>query len=298
MGERYGFAVNMRAMIIRAEGGTMRGGRLWIAGYTAFAVLAVAVFLYIRFPGDVFRDYIAASVEEAYPAVTLTLGDVTPAFPWGVKIAAAELRFLEHADRTITVGNVRVTPSLLAFLKGRTALRLEGTGYGGKIGLKAQYPKAFSLSGPVKAEVDCADIPVQQVSTLQELLLRKVTGKLNADVTFSGRPERFRDGRGRFKFTVHNGVYPLQEPVMGIDKLEFTTIEGDVQLGGRTLKVLRLALTGEKMNYTLKGNLSLTDEEFARNVLDMTGTLEVRGTNRKIPFSLSGTFGNPVVRLM
>jgi type II secretion system protein N len=276
----------------------MKEKKLRIVGYTVCALVALAVFLYIRFPGDVFRDYLVTSLEESYPGVALSLGDVAPALPWGVTIAKAELRFLEHGDRSITVEGVRLMPSLIALLQGRTALRVKGTGYGGNIDVRAEYPRAFSLSGPVKAELDCANIPVQQVPALQELLMRKVTGKLNADLTFSGKLDKFREGRGRFKFTVQNGVYPLQEPVMGIDKLDFTIIDGDVQLGERTLKVLRLTLTGEKMTYTLKGNLSLGDGDLVQGSLDMTGTLEVRGTNRKIPFNLSGTFGNPVVRLM
>ena len=272
---------------------SMKGKRIRFVGYASFGLLMVAVFLYARFPADAVRDYLIAHLEEEYPGVSLSLEYVKPALPIGLAAKAVDVRSRENPNRALKADEIVIRLSLISLMKGKTSLLFRGTGYGGRTHGTINFPRAFSTAGSMKAEINLEDIDTRNLSALHEMLARQITGKLNASLTFGGRPEKIIEGSGRIKFTILNGTYPLREAVAGIDKIAFTAIAGDVQLSDRNLKINRLNLTGEKLNYSLKGNIALGGQKLGESSLDLTGSVEIRGANKKIPLSVNGTLDKP-----
>jgi type II secretion system protein N len=146
--------------------------------------------------------------------------------------------------------------------------------------------------------VNLRDIRIEKCAWLREALVRQITGTLKGSVAFSGTAEALKNGAGTVDFTLTNGTFPLQESFLGMEKIDFTRVEGKVSFRNGTLKVTQLTLTGDKIRCSLKGNILLADD-FQASQIDLNGTIElpVQG-NKRVALTISGTIGNAKSRIM
>ena len=63
----------------------MKKLRTWFA-YSFYIFVLGAFFVYILFPAEVVSRYIVARATAVYPDVRLTIGDVSPILPPGLKL--------------------------------------------------------------------------------------------------------------------------------------------------------------------------------------------------------------------
>jgi type II secretion system protein N len=128
--------------------------------------------------------------------------------------------------------------------------------------------------------------------------VRQVTGTLKGTINLTGTAEALKNGTGTVDFTLTNGTYPLQEPFLGLDKIDYSRAEGKASFRNGALKVTQLTLTGEKLRCSLKGNILLADD-FQASKLDLNGTIELPLLgNKRVTLTIGGTIGNPNSRVI
>ena len=123
-------------------------------------------------------------------------------------------------------------------------------------------------------------------------------GRSKGSIAFSGTAEALKNGTGTVDFTLTNGTYPLQESFLGLDRIDFSRVEGKASFRNGALKITQLTLTGDKLRCSLKGNILLADD-FQESQIDLNGTIELplQG-NKRVTLAISGTLGNPKSRFM
>ena len=194
--------------------------------------------------------------------------------------------------------DLTVRPGGLSLLRGRLTILMAAEGYGGGIEGRIDFSRLFSFQGPLSAAVNLRDIRVEKCAWLRDVLVRQVTGTLKGSVAFSGTAEALKNGTGTVDFTLTNGTFPLQESFLGIEKIDFTRVEGKAGFRSGALKITQLTLTGEKLRCSLKGNILLADDLQASQI-DLNGTIELPAQgNRRLTLTISGTLGNPRSRIM
>lgn len=269
-----------------------------IVGYPLAGIAMLLAFLYLRFPGGALTDYLKAAVAARYPGAVLSIDTLRPSFPPGVALADITLGMRDRADALLRADSLTVRPGGLALLRGRLAIHAAAEGYGGDVRGKVEFSQLFSLRGPLTAAVEIRNLRVDRWTWLRELFVRQVTGTLKGTIEFSGTAEALKNGTGTVDFTLTNGIYPLQEPFLGLDKIEYSRAEGKASFRNGALKVTQLTLTGEKIRCSLKGNILLADD-FSASKLDLNGTIELPLLgNKRVTLTIDGTVGNPRSRVM
>jgi type II secretion system protein N len=266
--------------------------------YVSVGLFALILFLYIRFPSGMFRDYFIASVSAGNPDLSLSLGDVNPRFPPGLVITKVILQSKTRTEASLQADSLTIQPVLTSLFKGQTSMQFQARGYGGHMEGMTTHREAFSFSGPAKVSLSFENLPIERISSLQDFFGRMVSGKLRGSLSFDGSSKSIREGKGQLKFTLMNGNYQLFENLAGFDRLDFNVVDGQVSLSDRILKIGKLTMTGEKLNISLKGDITFGADNFKSSQLNLTGSIEVRTPAvKRFPFSLTGTMENPVTKL-
>ena len=270
-----------------------------IAGYTLFALAALAVFLYLRFPGRDIARFFASSLSDLNPRAVLLIDDVKPAFPPGLKLGKISLRTGDGSAAFFQADGMTVKPEYLSLLKDRKILLVTASVYGGTVKGRIGGDRLHSLPDPLTAGVELDGIDIERSGYLKERLDRQVTGKLKGTLNFSGSMKDIPGGSGVMEFTLHNGTYPLRESLMGIDRLDFRSVDAQLALKNGVLTVSRLKLAGDRISGSLSGDISLHRQDIKASPINLSGSFEMAGQGgRKISLSLGGTIGNPVVKFM
>ena len=269
-----------------------------IIGYPLAGIAMLLVFLYLRFPGEALTDYVKAAVAAQYPGATLSIDTIRPSFPPGLALSNITVGLRNRPDPILRVDDLTIRPGGLALLRGRLAILATATGYGGEVRGKVEFSRLFSFQGPLTAAVDIRDLRIDKWAWLRELFVRQVTGTLKGTINLTGTAEALKNGTGTVDFTLTNGTYPLQEPFLGLDKIDYSRVEGKASFRNGALKVTQLTLTGEKLRCSLKGNILLADD-FQASKLDLNGTIELPLLgNKRVTLTIGGTIGNPNSRVI
>lgn len=267
-------------------------------GYAAFAAAALIFFLYLRFPGDIFARYAVSSVSAMNPDAILLIGDVSPGIPPGIRFKNIALGFRDNPLATLQADTVTATPGYGALMKGQTTVSLSAAGYGGTMKGELGGGRFLSLQGPISVKMTLDGLTMEKIGYLRERLGRQITGKLKGALNYSGNPQAPAAGAGNIDLTLSSGSYPLQESIMGFDRLDFKNVDAQISLKNGVLTINKLKLTGDKINASLSGDVTLNNGDIKSSRINLTCTLEAAGQNRKLSMALTGMLSNPTIRYM
>ncbi len=269
-----------------------------IAGYILAGIVMLLVFLYLRFPAEALRSYAEAVAAARYPQALLSIDAIRPSIPPGLAFSGITVAFRDSPDAALHVDRLSVRPGGLSLLSGRFTILTAAEGYGGGMEGRVDFSRLFSLQGPLSATVSLRDIRIEKCAWLKEALARQITGALKGSIAFSGTAETLKNGTGNVDFTLTNGTFPLQESFLGMEKIDFSRVEGKASFRNGALKVTQLTLSGEKLRCSLKGNILLADD-FQASQIDLNGTIELPAQgNKRVVLTIGGTIGNPKSRFM
>jgi type II secretion system protein N len=267
-------------------------------GYAAFAVAALILFLYLRFPGDVMVRYLVSSGSAMNPDQILNIDSAKPVIPPGMTFTNVVLGFRNNPRSAIQADTITIRPRYLSLLGGRTAVAFSANAYGGAIQGQADTNHFLSFRGPINWKLAADGLDIEKISYLKDRLGRQITGQFKGAMTFNGQLPSFFNGAGSLEFTLINGRYPFLEPVLGIDRLDFKEVEALVHLKNGVLTISKLKLTGEKINGVLSGAITLDSADINRSEINLNCAFELPPQNKKISMVLTGPLGNPRIRYM
>jgi type II secretion system protein N len=269
-----------------------------IAGYILAGIVMLLGFLYLRFPKEDLRDYLTAAAAARFPGTSFAVGALRPSFPPGFMLKDVTVVFRDRPEAILHADRLNVRPGGLALLRGRYAIVMAAEGYGGNAEARIDFSRLLSFRGPLNAEAGVNNVRIEKCAWLREALARPITGTLKGSITFTGSAEALKNGTGNIEFALTNGAYPLLESFLGIQKIDFTRVEGKVAYRNGALKINQLTLSGEKIRCSLKGNILLADH-VKESQIDLSGTIEIPGQgNKRITLNIGGTLANPVSRFM
>jgi type II secretion system protein N len=270
-----------------------------IIGYVLIGIVMLGLFLYLRFPGQSVTDYVKAAAAARYPQLMLSIEGTQPTFPPGMAFENVTVSPGGRPEATLQTSSLRIRPGGLSLLAGRLTLLMAAEGYGGVAKGRIDFSRLFSLQGPLTAGVTLQDIRIEKCTWLREALAHPMTGTLKGALSFNGTAEALKNGTGSIDFTVTNGSYQLLESFLGIEKIDFSKVEGKASVRNGALKITQLTLTGEKLRCSLKGDIILA-EDFQDSRIDMNGTIEIlmKDSSRRVTLTIGGTIGKPQSRLM
>ena len=217
-------------------------------------------------------------------------------FPLGVKLKNVTLSSDAFGPYPLFQGEALDMQYSWQSLLGKSAhLGLRGNAYNGSFRGSIAVASLAKIYPPAQAEVDFKNIDLQKVGLIKNKFGREISGKargwLNYTADAGGNIEE-----GALNIFIAAGAYPLGEPFLGIEKIDFEAGQIKAAFKNGSVILEKIEISGSKINCLLAGDI-FPAANFAESRLNLRGTIEVAGKDKiKMQVTISGTLANPVFK--
>lgn len=275
--------------------------------YTLFTLVALLLFLYLRFPSQAVRDLIVVEVEKAKPELKVTAEGAYPVFPPGLKLKPFTLAYDDIP--IIRMTHLKMIPGLISMFRQNKEMDFNGPLGSGS--LKGNAQVALDERRPkINVVMNLARVPIEALEVLDMWPDYKLAGEMNTHIIYDSR--KGAGGSTSINADITPAKIILNEPLMGIEQMEFTQIVAEMTLTPRMLQIARCEMFGNQIEGKITGSiifrqplqnsritLSCTLKPqpafAAEHKNDMIGGLlgSEAALKRGVVFRISGTLGNP-----
>ncbi len=242
--------------------------------YFILVAAATFFFLYHLFPSDAAKKYIGLQVNKIDPGLSLAIDDIKPLLAIGFRCDGTTLYHLN--DALFDAAHITITLRPLSLFNPDITLSFSTDAYEGRIAGKIDVSKKSS-DRQITINANLSSIQLKNIPGLKKLLDRSILGRLNGDMTFTGKG---LSGRGSAKLNLSDCKVALSSPLMNVDQLAFRHIDADLGFVNRRLEIKKCIFKGQQMDGMISGTINLG------NPLEKS-TLSVTGIIKPHPFFLA-----------
>ena len=242
-------------------------------GYAFFCIIVAGSLLYYRFPSDALRDYLKITANNLNTSTTLSIGQIKPSLPFGLKIGQTELFLKDKPSiKLFRADSFFIKPDPWAFFEEKSKYCFECLAYGGDIRGCVCF-KENSMEIPFDTEIALTNIQIAKYEHLKDLIGLQINGILSATVFYKGQHKNPMDGTGEANLKLLDGSIELSVPILSLKSIEFHEIKSDMIFKKQTIHIKRFELTGPLLRSTLSGTIGLK-KEFVKSALNLKGAVE------------------------
>ena len=233
--------------------------------YTVYIIGITIFFLYYLFPSAIIKDFLLSKVDQMAPGVTVTLRDVNPAFPIGLRFS--DINIQENGVSYLDAEKLIVTPSILSLFAGKIAFDLDCDAYSGNLAA------TIGIAGKT-LEINTADVALRHlqlgdIAMLKERMPHQLSGALNGRLLY----DREADGNTiKGDLVVSDFTIGFSPPLHGLDKLSLQKLETNFESDRRKITVAKLANKGGDVDGSISGTI-LIRKNIEKSMLQLNGTL-------------------------
>jgi type II secretion system protein N len=245
--------------------------RKWF-GYVLYAVLITAGLLYFRFPAEAIKDYLETKGERSNAPYSLSIGQVSPSLPFGLKLLETQVSQSANPNKIIfQADRLSIRPTIRTLLRGKLKFCFEGLAYDGVLRGCADFSEK-KLQAPLSASISLDQVHMGQFD-FPRLIGRHVEGSLDGTLTYNGRSNFLIEGSGEADLRLSDGRLELLQPILSLDSIDFNQVTVKMALQNQKINLTQVALEGPQMRGTLSGIITLR-KEIGKSRLDLRGTIE------------------------
>lgn len=291
----------------------------WLAasvGYLLYTALVLVLLLWFLLPAEGIRLWLQAQLNAASPDLRWEIKALHAALPaslvaTGVRLQAAG----KSGEDLLQVTEVQITPDLGALFaaKGEFPFRYQLKAMDGGLRGKASLREG---SGKLRCEGEVENLQLSKLTQLWTMIGRSVTGKMSGHYQFEGDWRQPYQGVLTADLRVAEGTVSLQQPVFGLDQLEFSQLTGSLELRERALALTKGKLESRLLAAEYSGTVTLA-ESLPVSEVKIDGSLEPRSEllsglrdqavvalikkelrDNKLSFALTGTMLEPGIQFL
>jgi type II secretion system protein N len=274
--------------------------------YVLYGVLALAIFLYFRFPSQLMKEVLMAEVSKLQPMTQLTTDIVRPAIPPGIKLTPLTISYDNMP--VLQMDSLKITPHIFSMLSATKRFTLSGKLGDGELEGTAEIT-ATSSGAKVMGNITLSRVPLSFLEILNRYPNFKPDGAMNGKINFDSAKG---GGSADISLEITPARLRLDPPLMDLDAVEFSLIKAQLAATQRMVQIRSCEATGDQLESKLSGaivlrqplqdsrlTLSLTVRPqpafLADHKNDMIGGLLASGNAQKrgLIFRISGTLDNP-----
>jgi type II secretion system protein N len=264
---------------------------LW---FTLYGIFITVVFLYLLFPSDLVRSRLEDTVNS--PAFTLKMESLRPSLPLGLKLKNISVSSASPLNISFQSDLLDLQFHPWNFLQKHTYLGLSGKTYGGNFDGHVDLTSLSKIYPPIEGKLNFKNIDLARCTLIKNFLDKEITGKASGVWTYISNGKAGGNSSGTIALSLTRVVYPLVEPFLGLNRIEFDHCEIQGQLKNGVLKIEKLQTSGHQINCLFKGEITLADD-YKNSQLNLNGTMEISGKNKaKMNVNIGGTLANPISR--
>ncbi len=259
--------------------------------YSVFIVLTVVFFMYVLFPTNTVKNYITHKVSEVKPDIEITIGNVKPVFPSGLKFNSVTV--YHKSIQKFYAGKIKVTPGYLSLFVLKPSVNVKAWAYDGVIKGKVFFAKGES-GREISVDALLDDIKLNEVMVKDS----KMSATVNGKISYSG--EKGNDASESELIlsecsidlsSLLSSKIPIK--IDELKELTFKKIEIKAAADLKNIELKQCELKGEQADGSIKGNIRIR-RPIGRSGLKFTGTLTphplfLDNLKKSIPFNFLGS---------
>ena len=280
----------------------MKNAGKWLL-YSIYIIVITVFFIYYLFPSDAVKKQIAFNLNRADPDLNITIDNIKPVFPPGLKLY--NVSFYRLSNLLLEAEQIKITPGLLSLFRPKTTFFFKGRAYEGILKGRADI-----TANKLMINADLSGIWTKDIPVVQDLSNRKISGMLSGKITYSGDKEFA--GTVNAELTLSDCEVELLTPVFNLESFTFESIEADVAMNNQNFQIKQCIAKGRQIEGNVSGFITIEDPP-GKSVLNLTGKIKPhslfladlkkvfptdllfkkRHGKNGFPVRLSGTFDEP-----
>ncbi|MFV9646708.1 MAG: type II secretion system protein GspN [Desulfobacterales bacterium] len=232
--------------------------------YFMYIIVVTALFIYYLFPSDAVKKYIAFNLNRANPELNITIDNIKPVFPPGLRLYNVSLYRLSNL--LLKAKQIKITPGLLSLFRPKTTFFFKAEAYEGLLEGRADI-----MANKLMINADLSGVRTKDMSVVQNLSNRKISGMLSGKVTYTGNREFA--GTVNAKLTLSNCEVELLTPVFNLESFSFESIVAEVAMNNQKIQINECIIKGDQADGMISGSVNLKNP-LGKSVLDLTGTIK------------------------
>ena len=236
-----------------------------IFAYILYALLAMAVFMVLLFPGQAVTAYMNRRLAAMDPLLSMEAASVRPTLPPGIKMTGVDVRHdrlhLAHCEKA------RMSAAMGSLLKEERRIRYQARLAGGDIRGQA----VLVANGPAelsRAEADLDRIRLDRLDAVKAIERFGLSGTLKGHLTHDGggTPAAVTNG----KLTADGLRISLKKPFYGISEIVVDQADTEFSIKGKSLNIKTLSFGGPMVEGKIDGSIQLRTP-FGQSRLNLSG---------------------------
>jgi type II secretion system protein N len=275
----------------------------WIA-FTGYIIFVTLVFLYYLFPTEAMTAYVNYRLADFLPEFHLTVGQMRPSFPPGLKLNSAQL--YRKNSELIKADQFTIRPQYLTLFSRTKSFVLNGSLNDGSISGTAEVARGKSL---LNIDLSVAQVEISSIPVVKEMMPHSLSGVINGNLVFNNQPP---NGIGKADFILSNCMVDFKPAFFGMNQLKMDSITAKGELADRVLKIETVEVKGRELNGKATGTMTLRNPimqsainisgqvtptpvlmKNLSDILPIDGFAQDKEASAGIPFKISGTIESP-----
>ena len=262
--------------------------------FTIYGIFITLVFLYLLFPSDIAQSRLEESI--ASSGLILKTGSLKPSLPLGLKMKNVRLGSGSSPNIYFQGDSLDVQFHPLNFFRDKKNIRLSGKAYGGTFSGNFKTTAA-GFHPPEEGMLKFKNIALDRYTLIKALTGKQITGKASGNWAQAAGSGGRENSSATISLFLNKGSYPLAEPFLGLQRIDFDRGEIQARLENRVLKFEKFQIFSPQMDCSLNGDIMLVDE-FKNSPVNLTGEIIISGRKVKMNVTIEGTIANPSIRYM
>jgi len=273
----------------------MRFFRNRIFGLAIYAVGITLVFLYVLFPSDLVLQQLTKSAYRA--GWVLKAGSLHPSLPSGIKLKNLSVYATPAPTDALFQGeslDLQFGPA--SFFRKLKTINFHGRAYGGDFDGSAGFSDLLLAKLPTRGKIEFQNIDLARYNPTGVSPFRGMTGRVRGSAFYMTDDAASANPIGKMSLYLGRGSYPLPEPFLGLNRIEFDRGEIQAQLKNGVVTLEKLEISGVQVSCRLSGDIQMAPR-VEESRLNLKGVLEISGKNKvRMNVTVGGTLAQPSFR--
>ncbi len=234
--------------------------------WAVYVLGAALVFLYVLFPSELLKEYLANRIHQAAPNLTVEIGRLKLGFPPALRLYDVSVY---HSGWAIAdLENLKISPNIVSLFLETTQVSFQGNGYGGHFKGDMDIIKKTDDREMV-IDADLSGIQVDRLEALQAITTHRLSGILEGTLTVTNQMTR-QALTGDLVLT--DGKIELSPPLLDQRELTFDSIEAQLMFNGRSLTIEHCELIGNQLDGEVAGSIMFSNHSSSK-ILNLEGNV-------------------------
>ncbi len=236
--------------------------------YTFYVIAAVAVSLYVRFPGEPLRDYVTNRAEQMLPGLRLAVADVRPALPAAVRLHGIEATYRQMP--VFQLEQLRVAPAWGSVLQLKPAVIFKTSIGSGLVHGIISRAEGRSVYNQI-SRIEFKEIQLAELQILSELFGRRITGLCSGEIS---RQAEANETEMQIQIELADAAIEIKLPVLQRNRVSVKQLQAQAAIvDGSILQIERCKFRGPEFDGELAGSVELKSN-FASGSIDLQGSVK------------------------